>query len=238
MNKRISPILVSLSYVVGVVIGLYLVVVAAWADMESAFYGFSRLADMGLGGFSCPVLMTRDETRSISLKVSNTTDSPISPVIKTEISTPSVVQEFQEGLELAPGESKKLRWSVGPENIDLGNFIFAKALMFSAYPLPNRETTCGIFIVNLPGSGRVILPVLVLLSLLGMGWGLYETKKIGDNEWLAKHDRPMIFLAIVIALGMVVSFMGGWVPSILLLAVALLMIIILASSLFMSERKK
>jgi len=238
MKKRISPF-VSLSYVVGVIIGLYLVVVSAWADMEAAFYGFSRLADMGLGGFSCPVLMTRDEMSSLSLKISNRTDGVITPVIKTEISTSVVVQEFQKSLELAPGESIKLNWDVGPENIDLGNFIFAKVLMFSAYPFPNRETTCGIFVVDLPGRGWVILSILLVLSLLGMGWGLYEMNKVNNaTEWVTRHVRPMAFLALLIVLGFVVSFFGGWVPSILILAVTLLMIVILLGSLFLSERSK
>jgi len=194
---------------------------------------------MGLDGFSCPVLMTRDETSSVSLKVSNTTDNSISPVIKTEISTSMVIQEFQESLELAPGESKKLSWSVGPENIDLGNFIFAKTLMFSAYPFPNRETTCGIFIVDLPGNGWVILSILLVLSLLGMGWGLYEMNKVNDaTKWVTGHVRPMAFLSFMIVLGFVASFLGGWVPSILILAIIVLMIVILLGSLFLSERRK
>jgi hypothetical protein len=220
-------------------IGLYLIVIAAWADMESSFYGFSRLAEAGLRGFNCPVLMTRDETRTISLKVSNTTDGTIIPSVKTEISTSLVLQEFNENIELAPGESKRLEWSVGPENIDLKHFIFAKALVFSAYPLPSQEANCGIFIVDLPGSGRVILPILVALGLLGMGWGLYGMSKVGaSNEWVENHVRPMAFLAVIVVLGIVVSFMGGWVQSILLLAVALLMIIILLGSLLMYERRK
>jgi len=239
MDKRTSPILVTLSYVVGVAIGLYLVVVSAWADLESAFYGFSRLADSGLGGFTCPVLMTHNETRTISLNISNKTDSKISPAVRTEISTSLVSQEFLENLELTPGESIKLEWTVGSENIDLERFIFAKVLVFSAHPLPNREATCGIYVVDLPGSGRVILPILVAFSLLGMGWGLYVMNRSGDtNEWVGKHFRGMVFLTIVIIVGMFFSFRGGWVPSILLLAISLLMIIILAGSFFMSERRK
>lgn len=238
-NNRISSLLVFPAFGVGVIVGLYLIVIAAWADMESAFYGFSRLADAGLDGFSCPVMMTREEMGTVSLTVSNKTDSPIRPAVKAEISTSLLTEESLDNIKLAPGESKKLTWSVGPENIDLERFIFAKALVFSAFPLPNREATCGIYIINLPGSGRVILFVLVALSLLGMGWGLYRINKTGAlNEWVEKHVRPMAFLAAVVVLGIVVSFRGGWVPSILLLAVALLLIIILLGSFFMSERRK
>jgi hypothetical protein len=48
----------------------------------------------------------------------------------------------------------------------------------------------------------------------------------------------MAFLAVVVVLGFVASFVGGWVPSILLLAVSLLMVVILLGSLLMSERKR
>jgi hypothetical protein len=237
--NQTSPILPSLSYVVGVILGLFLIVVAAWADMESAFYGFNRLAEAGLRGFNCPVLMMREETSSISLSVSNPTDGLIRPAVRVEISTAILSQEFLENLELAPGETERLEWSVGPENIDLKRFIFAKVLVFSAFPLPNQEATCGIFVIDLPGSGKVILPLLVALSLLGMGWGVYGmNKSVASNEWAEKQVRPLAFLAIVIALGLVVSFMGSWMPSVLLLAVALLMIIILLGSFLMWERKR
>jgi hypothetical protein len=221
MNNRTPLTLLALtSYVIGAVIGLFLVFIATWANMESNFYGFPRLADAGLGGFNCPVLMTRNDTGTISLTVKNTTDNKLSPSIKTMISTPALPEEHLENLELAPGESRKLEWSVGHGNIDLGEFIFAKVLMYSAYPLPSKENTCGIFILNLPGSGKVILPILVLLSILGMGWGLFEMNKFGvSNERLEWFVRPMVFLAIVIILGFALSFTSRWIPSALVLAV-------------------
>lgn len=238
-NTKTFSLLISLSYVVGLIVGLYLMTIAAWADMESAFYGFNRLAEAGLRGFSCPVLMTRGETDTISLTVSNTTDNPISPAARLEISTPLLTQEYHENLKLAPGENMRLEWSVGPENIDLKRFIFAKALVFSAFPRPNQEATCGIYIVDLPGSGKVILPVLIALSLLGMGFGVYGMIKLGaSNDWAEKYVRPLAFLSIIIILGFAASFMGGWVPSVLLLAVAFLMIVILLGSLFMNEKKR
>lgn len=237
MKNRTLSFLVVPSYIVGVIVGLYLIVIAGWADMESAFYGFSRLAEAGLRGFNCPVLMTSGEEGVISLTVSNSTDNRISPSIRTEISTSLSAEEFLENVELAPGEAKRLEWSVGPRNVDLGGFIFAKALFFSAYPLPNRETTCGVYVIDLPISGKVVLPVLVAISLLGMGWGLYGMNK-SFSEWMMKYFRGLVFLAIVVVVGLVVSFVGGWVPSILLLAVSLLLIVILLGTLFLSERKR
>ncbi|MFZ5882990.1 MAG: hypothetical protein ACOYYI_04350 [Chloroflexota bacterium] len=237
-NKRTSSFLIYVPYWIGVLAGLYLTVVAAWADMEAAFYGFRRLADSGLRGFSCPVLMTRDETRSISLKVSNPLDVPLRPVVRAEISTSLLPEEFLEQLELAPGETKRLEWTVGPENIDLERFIFAKALVYSVYPLPNQEATCGIFIVDLPGSGRTIFAFLVLLTLGGLGWGMYGMRRADAADvWTERYNRPMMFLAVVVGMGVAVSAMGGWMPSILLLAVAVLTIVILLGAFVMRERR-
>lgn len=236
-RKNIFPPL--LSYVIGVIVGVFLVVVSTWADMESTLYGFPRLASAGLRGFTCPILMTRDEAATISLKLSNPTDDRVSPSVKTMISTPLVPEEFNDNLELAAGESKRLEWRVDSDNVDLDRFIFAKVLMYSAYPLPSRETSCGIFILDLPGSGRVMLPLFVAISLLGMGWGVYGMNRFNAaNDWISKNLRALVFLSVMLVLGFVISFMGGWLPSVLVLAVAVLMLFILTGSFLMSERKK
>ena len=235
-NNRLSPLLGFLAYGIGVAVGFFVIFVAAWADMESSAYDFPRLADAGLDGLHCPVLMTPNETSTISLDVTNTTGNQISPLIKTQISTSLLPEQFVEDIQLTPGESKRLEWPVDAGNIDLGYFIFAKVLLFSAYPLPAREATCGIFILDLPGTGRMIVPVLVVLSFISMGWGLRSIIRFSaSNERLRKHRSSMTFLAIMISLGLLLSFIGGWILSVMLLVVALLLMIILLSSLFADE---
>jgi hypothetical protein len=234
-NRR--PLLLGISaYGIGVAAGFFLIFVAAWADMESSAYDFPRLANAGLGGLHCPVLMTPEETGTIALDVSNKTGDRISPAIKTLISTRLLPEEFLEGIQLTPGESKRLEWPVDAGNIDMGNFIFAKVLFYSAYPLPSREATCGIFVLDLPGTGRIIVPVLMALSFLSMGWGLYRINRLSiSNEQMRKYRGSMTFLAIMIGLGLLLSFSAGWISTMLVLIVALLLIIILLSSLFVDK---
>lgn len=225
-------------YTIGVAIGFFLILVGAWADMESSAYDFPRLANAGLGGLHCPILMTSGETGTISLDVSNRTGDQISPSIKALISTGLLPEESLEPIQLTPGESKRLEWRVDTRNIDMGRFIFAKVLLFSAHPLPSQEATCGIFIIDLPGTGRVLLPVLTSLSLLGMGWGLYKIKSSrASKDMSRKYMESMTFLALVIILGLLLSFMGGWVLSLLVLVVALLLIVILSSSVLIARSK-
>ena len=109
--------------------------------------------------------------------------------------------------------------------------------MYAAYPLPSRETTCGIYIIDLPGRGRVILPVLIGLSLLGLGWGLYGIRKWGHPKgWLSKNNRSLTFLAVLVGLGFVASLMSGWLPGVMVLVLVLLVITIQVGSYSMSEQ--
>jgi hypothetical protein len=235
INQR-SPLLGLLSYGIGVAVGLFLMLVAVWADMESGSYDFARLANAGLGGLHCPVLMTPTETSTISLDVSNPTSNRISPAIRTQISTPLLPEEILENVQLTPGESKRLEWSVDAENIDMGYFIFAKVLLYSAYPLPSREATCGIFIIDLPGTGQILMPVLMALSLLCLFWGMHTINRFhASNARLRKHKSLLTFLSLLIGLGLALNLVGGWIASLLVLVLSLLLIIILLSSLFMDK---
>ncbi len=237
-TKPQSSLPALLSFVVGAAVGLLLLGISAWADMEATFYGFDRLANAGLGGFQCPILMTRQETQSISLNISNSTDRRISPSVRTQISTPILPEQVTETLVMEPGESQRLEWAVGPDNIDLERFIFAKTLLYSSHPLPSQEATCGIFILDLPGSGRVILSILLAFSILSMGWGLYRLNQLRfASDLLARQLSSMIFMGIMIVAGIIVSFRGGWVPSLLILMVVILIIVIMLGSSLLGGRK-
>lgn len=224
-------------FVFGVVCGLTLIVLSTWADLEAAYYGFARRAGSGLRGLSCPVLMTRDEVNTITLKVTNPTDRKLSPAIRMEISSPAMAFLYSDYVELQAGESIVKEWEIGPENVDLKRFIFAKVLVYASYPVPDRENTCGVFIVDLPGRGAVIAWAMVLLSLLGMGAGLYGLSQVKDEERSgADLARQLSFLAVVVILGLITVYLGMWIQGILVLVIALLFSVI-ASGLVVNRNK-
>lgn len=228
-NKTKHYNLFLILFILGAVSGLLLTALSTWADLESAYYGFARRASARLSGFSCPILMTANESNVISLKVKNTTDGKLSPAIRVSTSSPVTAFEFTDNLELAAGESVTREWSVGPENLDLKRFIFANALIYSSYPLPDREMTCGIFVLKLPGSGGLYTTLLVLLSLLGMGTGLYGVYQAqGPEQSGVDVARQLMFMSVIVAFGLVTAFMGWWLQGMLTLVVAILFVLIAA----------
>ena len=220
-----------LFYILAVITGLFLIVLSTWGDMEADSYGFPRRANARLRGLDCPILLTRNETGVISLSISNPTDQPLHPSARTEISAPFEPEVFIESIDLNPGEEKTLEWSLKPENIVLGNFILANVQVYASYPIPNREKTCGILIMDLPGSGRVVVPALAAFTVIGLGWGLYSMKKSdlakkrGSSTWNA-----ILFLSVLIFIGLILSFMGSWVPSLGILVLSVLISVLLLST--------
>ena len=229
MKNKQPPLIVSIVvYILAALVGFTLVLLATWADMEAQMYGFYRRASNPLPGLNCPIFMTPGEVNKVSLRLTNTTGKPLTPGIRTEISTPVMPFLSIESIKLAPGESKTVEWKIGPENIDLGRFIFVDVLTYSSYPLPNREDRCGIFIVNLPTNGRTIIAVMAILSLLGMGVGLYglnRSPSLARRVSIAR--RPLLVLSALIAISILVIFWGWWGPGVILVVLTLLLALII-----------
>ncbi|MCJ7433067.1 MAG: hypothetical protein MUO77_06225 [Anaerolineales bacterium] len=223
--KKISRSFSYTLFFIGALLGLTLTALAAWADLEAAAYGFDRTGGGQLSSLSCPILMTANETSSFSVKVTNTTQRKLSPSIETDVTARLMLPiTSYTPTELVPGESKRVEWKIGPENIEFRQFVFIRARVYAFYPLPNRENTCGVFIVNLPSNGTVITWTMVVLSLLGTGLGLYGlTQSQGPVDML----RFKLLFILVIA-GLITSFMGWWMQGVIVIAVSLLLGIVTA----------
>src|SRR5215207_1474557 len=227
-NKQPAPLLPILLFAIGVLLGLIIATLATWPDFEASSYQFARNTNTPLNGFRCPVILNRNETGTVSLTVSNTTDRLLTPSVKTQISTSDEPNSFVESFRLQAGQAQKLEWKIGPENIDLHYFIFVKALVYATYPIPNREATCGTFIMDLPLGGTAFLMLMVTLSLTGMGSGLYILNRVNQRPERAEMNlRPMYFLAVLIVLALIVSFMGWWIQSIVVIVISILTAVVL-----------
>ena len=237
-NPQSSPTPFIVAYVLGALLSLTVAMLATWSDLEAAFYGFDRRGSMPLQNLRCPILLNRNETGVVSVKISNTTDRKLSPAVRAEFSTPAISISTLDSVELGPGESKTVEWTIGPDNIDLKRFIFSNVYIFASYPLPDREAMCGTFVVDLPISGGVLLFLMVLLGLAGMGGGLFMLNRSRPlSNRLEKALRPLTFLTIVIVLALVVSLVGWWVQAVLLLAVTLITTFVTVNYAFFSMRQ-
>jgi hypothetical protein len=115
----------------------------------------------------------------------------------------------------------------GPDNIDLGHFIFAETLVYSFYPIPERQGICGIYILNLPGRGGPIVAVMILLSLLGMGAGLYGLHHLSNpSPRVLIARRPLLALVVLMTVSLIVTIIGWWGPGLILLILFVLLTVV------------
>ena len=229
-NQRKSPFPVILT-LTGILIGLLLSLLAVWADYESISYGFPRRAQAPLRGLTCPVFMGRNESRTVSLKIYNPTDRTLSAGIRTQISTSTEPLSQVEGIRLAPGEQMTIQRTVGPENIDFGMFIFVDALVYAVYPMPDRETTCGILVLPVT-NGTYPLILGTALSVLLMAAGIYLLNK---NGLPVGRSRPLLFMVIATMLAMTLGYIGWWLAAFLLIILCFLTLLHSAGNLFTSQ---
>lgn len=166
-------------------------------------------------------MMTASESKNISIKVTNTTDRHLSPNVRIEISTPLTLSESFDYIDLAPGESATLKKPIGAENIDLDKFIFVDVLVYSAYPMANQESMCGVFILPFGTNGAAILTTGTILSLLLIACGVYFLRKLELRKTIL---TPLLVIAFLILPALAFSFLGWWLQTILVLVVFILML--------------
>jgi len=227
-RKSLFPLTLALT---GMLMGLLLSLLVVWADYESTSYGFPRRAQAPFRGLTCPPFMGKNESRVVSLKISNPTDRNLSPGVRTQISTSHELISKVETIRLAPGEQTTVQRTVGPENVDLGMFIFVDALVYAVYPLPDREATCGILVLPSP-NGTYLLVFGTALSVLFMAAGTYLLYK---NELPAGRSRSMLLMVIATLLAMTFGYLGWWSGALFLILMLILALLIRAGNYFASQ---
>jgi hypothetical protein len=224
-NFRRKAMIAGTLTLTGILLGLLLSVLTVWGDYEASSYGFLRRAQASFRGLSCPVILGRNERGTVSVKISNPTDRTLSPGVLTQVSTDLDPESKIDHVKVPPGGEVSVQTTIGPENIDLGSFIFVDVLVYSTYPIPDRENTCGILV--LPVSGALILIPGTVLSILFMAMGMYISYK---NELLAKGSRSTLFMIITTLFAMLLGFTGLWFQSTILIVLVILTLMITAGS--------
>lgn len=216
-----------LVFFLGVLLGIFLTVSAAWADLEAIFYGFDSFGGKSLSTLHCPVFMTTTETGRVSVTLRNPEKKKIEPLLRADFSSPGPYRQVKIRLPLEPGEKKTYTWTVTKEDVDLGFFILVKVFTYAAASLPFQEATCGILVLNLPGlTGQQVLIASLGLMILGLIFGLV----LWQSSYPFLRDRSlevawaMRLLAGVILLGVLSSLKGWLLIGILMLILSILLI--------------
>lgn len=226
-KSKVVSVLSVLFFSFGILLGIVLIGVTVWADLEATLFNIQARQYDPFRGLRCPIIMTPDETATIRARFKNTLDRETDFFIRAHISHGYVTlrREVITELTLAPGEAERVGWEITEDDAAFGRLVLFRMTVRGGYPLPNRQGTCGVLMVNVPNlQGGQIVALLLggsLLFTLG-GGGLWF---VTHREMLDLHvqlSRAIGFLTLSIILGILTSLLGWWVFGLFFLVVVLL----------------
>lgn len=224
MGKSIAFIL----YIFGLITAVTIAVIGFWPEFEATLFDSSISSDKSLNTLSCPMVITPSDNATVSATFTNPVDKPSQFIVKTHISQKyfTLLREFNQMVELDVAETKKVEWEISVDDAVYEQFVFARVRSLRSSGIPSRERACGILVLDVPGlTGNQIVTLLFSASLFGL--------IVGSVLWwqqarpLEGRDRKIALwgglLTLLIMSSSVMSLLGFWAVSIVLLAVVILL---------------
>jgi hypothetical protein len=226
-RRTIGAIIFSAGFLVGFVIFTGMI----WADFEAAMFDAAIRGEKSLHTLRCPVVINERETGTVSAAFHNSLDRPVQFAIRTTISQGFVtlMREEKALLPVDAGGTERLEWTVTAEDAAYGSVVLVKVLLMGNYPLPSRQASCGVLVLDLSflsGSQALALGVAVSLLLMAAGGALWL---VGSRPLKEGFDldlaRGMGALAASVLVGMFVGFLGSWLLGVAVVVVTALLIV-------------
>ncbi len=211
----------------GLFLGMALFGIIIWADFEAVLFDPGQQQDASLKSLRCPVMITKSETGAVTASLTNPLDRPTERYIRAHITDGYVtlMREINKLVPLAPGETQKLTWTVTADDAAFERLILVKVIIRGRYPLPSRQGTCGIVVVDVPYlTGHQVFGISLVASLLsiGMGFSIWFKASKPLHEKARQAVRAMSTLAGSILLGIFIGLMGWWLPGLLIFVITLI----------------
>ena len=217
-------------FVVGVLLGMVLFGFSIWADFESTFYfGYGVVGSKTIH-LSCPQIVTNADNKSFTAYIRNTTDRELEISIQTDISNILAVRTDRTKITIPAHQTAPFLWPLSTEDVVFGHLILVHIYQFQSFILPSADANCGILYLNLGGVTGMLVFLLVLIgTVLGIAGGfvLWARNSQPLEGPTRRQMLGMIFLAAVVGLGLVFSWVGWWGAGILAFVLAGLLLVIL-----------
>lgn len=228
-KRKLVGVLGAILFSVGVLLAIVLIGISVWADLEAVLFNPQPRQFKPFRGLRCPIVMTTEETRTIRARFKNTLDESTEFFIRAYISHGYVTlrREVITELPLDPGEVEVVEWAIDKEDAAFERLVLFRMTVRGAYPLPNRQGTCGVLMVDMPSlTGRQIVTILLVGGLVCMvtGGALWLTTNPHVLNLQVQVTRAMGFLTISTLAGLLTSLLGWWVPGAIFLVVTVLAI--------------
>lgn len=199
-------------------------------EMEATLFDPPLVTEETLGALRCPPAVTPNEEGTISATFTNDQDRALRFMVRARISyySAQVMDEVSRWIELAPGETEVVRWSLEPERAAYGQMILARVHVARRGSTPPQQRGCGVMVLNLPlFTGTQYVFGMAVGGFLAMAASalLWLEGRRPAQVWQRRSARRPALLAVVVAAAMFAGLFSLWAASGLLLVFAVLLVI-------------
>lgn len=195
----------------GVLLGLFLSASVTWGESEAVLYS-SLNGDRSLS-IKCPLMLARDETGSVTAKITNLTNDSVTPTVSVEISHADPPRQTDQIVTLTPGSSQTLTWSVDSSDVIFSDLILVNILQLRYRDNPSMLGSCGILLFSLFGlSGQSTFILLTVTSLAAMLGGAFLWARAHQqmDRYLTSLANASIVLTVMTALALLTTLPRWW----------------------------
>ncbi len=215
---------------IGIILSLLLGGITVWGDLEASLFTSGLRADAALKTLQCPVMITPQETSSISVVLKNPSEKQLERFLIASISEgySSLVREIRTKLDIAPGAKQEVRWEITPDDAAFDQrVVLFRVYVNPRYPYPSLGANCGVVRINMPlltGNQLFLLTAGLALGCAIAGLALWELS-LRRRPNANRHSVNALYtLTAVMLIATVLGYLGIWVASLGFLVVAVLLI--------------
>ena len=229
-SKKTLKIAGGLFLTIGIILGFVLSSLMIWGDLEASLFTSGLRADESLSTLKCPIIITSEETGTISATLNNPTEKTLERYLIANVSEgyASLVREIRTNLPIPPEEKQKVEWKIYPEDAAFDErVILFRVYINPRHPHPSMGGNCGVVRVNLQGiTGNQLVGSTALISFasIGLGAGLIEYSIRPTKNRARNTVNSAYALAGLVFGGGILGYLGMWVPAIGLLAASVIML--------------
>jgi hypothetical protein len=189
---------------------------SVYADFEATLFDVLLNTVTSPRVIECPILLSSNESGTVSARISNPTDADVSRLVRAHISRGhlTLMRELEQQLSLAPGETRELEWEVTEDDAAYGHLIFAKVIFLENDRNPITRGSCGILVLDLPFGlrGSTAVTIMYLVSFICIITSLVIWWRYGRSYTGIRMEatRAMIVLGITVLLGLIFALFGLW----------------------------
>lgn len=204
--------------------------ITIWPEIEVSLFDRPLVTEERLGTLRCPPAVTPDEDAALTVTFTNDRDRNERFRAQARISylSAALIDEFDHWVELAPGETKVVRWSLDPESAAFGRMILARVHVARRGNMPPQQRGCGVMVLDLPhftGTQYVLgMAVGGLLTLAASSFLWLEGRQPA-RVWQEAAFRRRALLAAAVAGAMFAGLFNLWALGGLLLLFSVLLVV-------------